>query len=302
MSTGSVRAAALPFRLLSKCLKKLLCTLPVDGADDIIYLIRTSYRGANSYHNSNRLTFKRLPNFLATATGLLTLRMGGALLQPPFEKETTSYVALVDANATTIELTPGGVPGSALSHFKVEEHGWPAPRTVAAGSTVSLPFPRTVNRTTVTVADGQTTYTISCERATPAALTVTGSGFHVDGFQNGAVAWLNRHYVWQHVPAALSDYRFTRINGGAGTKGAAAANIHAKVLEDCVIYATVGLEQAAAQQALVAAGWEATTLTVSYTDAKDTKLKLFRKQAKLGESFDVSQKDAGWYGVTLVFP
>ena len=45
-----------------------------------------------------------------------------------------------------------------------------------------------------------------------------------------------------------------------------------------MIYATVGLEQAAAQQALVAAGWEATTLTVSYTDAKDTKLKLFRKQ------------------------
>ena len=300
MSTGSVRAAALPFRLLSKCLKKLLCTLPVDGAD-IIYLIRTSYRGANSYHNSNRLTFKRLPNFLETATGLLTLRMGGALLQPPFEKETTSYAALVDANATTIELTPG-VPGSGLSHFKVEEHGWPTPKTVAAGSTVSLPFPRTVNRTTVTVADGQTTYTISCERATPAALTVTGSGFHVDAFHDGAVAFLNRHYVWQHVPTALSDYRFTRINGGAGTKGAAAANIHAKVLEDCAIYATVGLEQAAAQQGLVAAGWEATTLTVSYTDTKDTKLKLFRKQAKLGESFDVSQKDAGWYGVTLVFP
>jgi len=31
--------------------------------NDIIYLIRTSYRGANTYHNSNRLTYKRLANF-----------------------------------------------------------------------------------------------------------------------------------------------------------------------------------------------------------------------------------------------
>lgn len=30
---------------------------------DLIYLIRTSYRGANSYHNSNRITFKTLKNF-----------------------------------------------------------------------------------------------------------------------------------------------------------------------------------------------------------------------------------------------
>jgi hypothetical protein len=34
-----------------------------DGGPDIIYLIRTSYRGANSFHNSNRITFKTLSNF-----------------------------------------------------------------------------------------------------------------------------------------------------------------------------------------------------------------------------------------------
>jgi len=33
-----------------------------DG-EDIIYLIRTGYRGANSYHNTNRITYKRLTNF-----------------------------------------------------------------------------------------------------------------------------------------------------------------------------------------------------------------------------------------------
>eukprot|EP01062_Namystynia_karyoxenos_P053463 TRINITY_DN43297_c0_g1_i1.p1 TRINITY_DN43297_c0_g1~~TRINITY_DN43297_c0_g1_i1.p1 ORF type:complete len:223 (+),score=70.59 TRINITY_DN43297_c0_g1_i1:632-1300(+) len=34
----------------------------IDGAD-IIYLVRTAYRGAVSYHNSNRITFKRLRDF-----------------------------------------------------------------------------------------------------------------------------------------------------------------------------------------------------------------------------------------------
>ena len=34
-----------------------------DGGSHIIYLIRTSYRGANSYHNSNRITYKVLQNY-----------------------------------------------------------------------------------------------------------------------------------------------------------------------------------------------------------------------------------------------
>ncbi|UJR20301.1 hypothetical protein I4U23_023432 [Adineta vaga] len=36
-----------------------------DGGPDMIYLIRTSYRGANSYHNSNRITYKTLKNYRA---------------------------------------------------------------------------------------------------------------------------------------------------------------------------------------------------------------------------------------------
>jgi hypothetical protein len=34
-----------------------------DGGSDIIYVIRTAYRGANSYHNSNRITYKTLKNY-----------------------------------------------------------------------------------------------------------------------------------------------------------------------------------------------------------------------------------------------
>lgn len=33
-----------------------------DG-EDIIYVVRTGYRGANSYHNANRMTFKRILNY-----------------------------------------------------------------------------------------------------------------------------------------------------------------------------------------------------------------------------------------------
>jgi hypothetical protein len=34
-----------------------------DGGPHIIYLIRTGYRGANSFHNSNRITYKILRNY-----------------------------------------------------------------------------------------------------------------------------------------------------------------------------------------------------------------------------------------------
>lgn len=34
-----------------------------DGGPDLIFVIRTGYRGANSYHNSNRITYKVLKNY-----------------------------------------------------------------------------------------------------------------------------------------------------------------------------------------------------------------------------------------------
>jgi hypothetical protein len=34
-----------------------------DGGSDLIYIIRTAYRGANTFHNSNRITYKHLTNY-----------------------------------------------------------------------------------------------------------------------------------------------------------------------------------------------------------------------------------------------
>ena len=107
--------------------------------------------------------------------------------------------------------------------------------------------------------------------------------------------------VWRSVPAQLSKLRHTRINGGAGTKGAAPAVIHAVTEGGCVVYATVGKREPAAQAALVAAGFAATALTVEYADANDTTLLLYSKAVAKGEQLTVSQQGSGWYGVQLVF-
>lgn len=57
-----------------------------DGAD-IVYAIRTGYRGANSYHNANRLTTKRLSDYAGTCARGLSwqdryTRVGGGWCRP----------------------------------------------------------------------------------------------------------------------------------------------------------------------------------------------------------------------------
>lgn len=52
------------FDTLSSNAKKASCIeWNCDGGPDIIYLVRTSYRGANTFHNSNRITYKTLHNY-----------------------------------------------------------------------------------------------------------------------------------------------------------------------------------------------------------------------------------------------
>ena len=78
--------------------------------------------------------------------------------------------------------------------------------------------------------------------------------------------------------------------------------IHAVFRHACTVYATVGETETVAQAGLVKAGFKATTLVVNYTDANDTKMKLYEKSVVRGDEFTVSQAGSGWYGVQLVFP
>ena len=131
---------------------------------------------------------------------------------------------------------------------------------------------------------------------------VTGSGFSIGAFRNGSLAFSDREYVWRGVPSAVAGWHHTRTNGGQGIKGAAAAVIHANVLEDCTVYATVGVSATAAHTVLVKEGFEETKLEVEYTDANDTRLKLYRRAVAQGAHFSLDQTGSGWYGVQLVFP
>ena len=140
-----------------------------------------------------------------------------------------------------------------------------------------------------------------CERIRPASVRVTGSGFSIGEIENGTLAFSNRKYVWRAVPPAIAGWRHTRTNGGQGIDGAAAAVIRVEVIEDCVVYATVGVSATAAHLALEKAGFEATQLEVEYTDAGDTALKLYRRAVVHGAQFSLDQTGSGWYGVQLVF-
>lgn len=50
-------------RLVSQANQSSCIEWDCDGGPHMIYLVRTSYRGANSYHNSNRITFRTLENY-----------------------------------------------------------------------------------------------------------------------------------------------------------------------------------------------------------------------------------------------
>jgi hypothetical protein len=52
-----------------------------DGAT-LLYAIRTAYRGAVSYHNSNRITFKTLPRWRDLVAGPVNISITNGTLSP----------------------------------------------------------------------------------------------------------------------------------------------------------------------------------------------------------------------------
>ena len=211
-----------------------------DGTDqeDIIYAVRTAYRGANSFHNSNRITFKVLSDYRHLVGGMLTLTVNGSTMVPKFEPQVLDYFVHVPAHATTVQVTPGAAILS--SQFTVDG------QVVESGVASSMPFPASAHTITVRVCDhadhtDQTCYVLVCIRTVPpvpSALKLSGSGFSIGAFDDGSPAFLNRGYVWRAVPESLAHkgLRHSTINGGAGTKGAAVADIHVAVIKDCVVY------------------------------------------------------------------
>ena len=66
-----------------------------DGPD-ILYAPRTGYRGANTYHNANRMTVKRIANYAAlfdASTGACAWRKAYALVGTGWCRPTAGFVA-----------------------------------------------------------------------------------------------------------------------------------------------------------------------------------------------------------------
>eukprot|EP01052_Picozoa_sp_SAG31_P018117 SAG31_NODE_1270_length_9065_cov_7.007473_2_plen_373_part_00 len=179
-------------------------------SENIVYAIRTSYRGANSYHNSNRLTYKRLANYHSYANGLLGIIVDNATLSPPFERTVFNYSVTIPANSTVLQVSLAVLDGSSPTI-----NG----QTLHNGSKARVQFPETEHTITVTVRDADQTYTIHCKKALPSMLRLSGSGFELGTMQDGSIAWLNRHYVWKAVPTQIAGFRFTRISGGCWHRG-----------------------------------------------------------------------------------
>ena len=246
----------------------LTCILfpPIFHSAVRICAIRTGYRGANSFHNSNRITYKRLVDWRAMLTGLRTLRVGGALgtatLQPArFDSGTHEYMLTVPA-ADTVEVTAG---------FFGRVLDGPVQQTVAASIdagprvqlqsdvATSLVFPQEKGSATLTLAvtssvlraraertASVTNYTVVVRRSVPVA-AVTGQGFEMRTVVAGGgtnVAWRDRSWNFAQLPAALIGLNYTMITclekgGSCGTLAHPPVAIDATVVRPGVMFVVI---------------------------------------------------------------
>ncbi len=133
--------------------------------------------------------------------------------------------------------------------------------------------------------------------ATGAAITwkfpgvsVTGTGFSPDLLENGRIAFANRPYTWDEVPAAFANSLVTATSGGVK----ASLTLRATA----PVRAYLAASQVSPQPAL--AGWTPTGQSFCYTDGWRTRLSLFYRDLSVGEEIPVPQTN--WTGTLLVIP
>ena len=283
--------------------------------DDIIAVIRTSYRGADSYHNSNRLTFKTIANFRShTTRGLMKLEVGppGAVIQSPqgfFETSLQDYNVTVPMHASTIDITVTLL----LPHETATVGG----QAAVSGQPVHVPFSKsdTSMSVPVTISAAQYTeaaqytraYTLFCSRAKAPLWFSDTAGFREATLDDGTLAFFNRGYVFKGVPPELKGHKFTRINGDAGKLGtvAVAATVHVDVAGTVLRALVAGnsSECTVAKVHLAQQGWTLTNeSSLYYNDSKRTHMQVFVKTFGAGSSFSLDQAGAGWAGLMLVWP
>lgn len=120
---------------------------------------------------------------------------------------------------------------------------------------------------------------------------VKGFDFAIASFEEDALAYGNRKYLWKEVPERFRGWRFTRTEGGVH----ATMKVTAKV--DTVVYAAT----ATTQEGTDTSGWQPVDdLGFYYSTAGKTKMRVFQRQLKAGEEVLVPQTN--WSGMILFLP
>lgn len=202
--------------------------------EDLVAIIRTGYRGANTFHNSNRITFKRLKNWRSLLSGLTKLEirapLAAAAMQPRlFDSSTTEYRTMVPAGDTSVGIRLQGFgrqeeePSVLRETFAASFGGADAkvqPIRNHDGGFASLPFPFEMAAgnlsifVTTKLGDGptvRTTYRVVIRRAASVVASVAGQGFEMRTAAVGAPAWRDRKWTFASLPPALLGLHYTAL-------------------------------------------------------------------------------------------
>ncbi len=120
---------------------------------------------------------------------------------------------------------------------------------------------------------------------------VEGFDFFVTRFDEDAVAYGNRGYLWKGVPERFCGWRFTRTEGGLH------ATIKVTAKRDTVVYAAT----APTQEGTDTTGWRPVDdQSFCYTSAGKTRLTVFQRSLKPGEEILIPQTN--WSGMIVLLP
>ena len=121
-------------------------------------------------------------------------------------------------------------------------------------------------------------------------VSVTGTKFSPDLLENGRIAFANRTYTWDEVPAAFANSLVTNMSGG----------VRASLTLRATAPVRAYLAASPVSPQPVLAGWTPTGQSFCYTDGFRTRLALFYRDLSVGEEIPVPQTN--WTGTLLVIP
>jgi len=121
--------------------------------------------------------------------------------------------------------------------------------------------------------------------------SVEGFDFAITSFDEHAIAYGNRKYLWKDVPERFRGWRFTRTDGGLH----ATINVTAK--RDTTIYAATALTQ----EGTNTEGWlPIDGPTFYYTSAGKTRMTILQRSLKSSDTILVPQTN--WSGMIVLLP